>query len=297
MKTNKNILKMKLIIFLLTISTALFAQDSTQTAPVNKEQIKSTFENGVLINNQTVESLRQNSLEIMIQHRFGVIFNNDDLYGIFAPSNIRLGVGYGITKNFSAGFGVIKNKRLYELEGKYVVLRQTTHKMPVTVSAYGNIARSALPEADFLNQESKYYKTNRLEYLGELMIARKINRHLSVQLAGSYTHINLVDTLMRHDIIGASFAGRYKFSPQSSVMLEFDYPITLHQVSADLPSTFQQKPNLGIGYECSTGSHQFQIFVCTSEAIAYSQIMAYNQNDFTKRQVLIGFNITREWGF
>ena len=72
------------------------------------------------------------------------------------------------------------------------------------------------------------------------------------------------------------------------MIVEFDYPITKHEVNP-------QEPNLSIGYEVSTGGHQFQVFVTTADGILDAQILGYNHNDFTKRQVLIGFNITRLW--
>src|SRR4051812_42287585 len=91
------------------------AQDSTDTQPTKpaKEYVRATFENAALINNQTVELNGDKSLEFMIQHRFGLIKNSDDLFGLYAPSNIRLGLSYGITKRISVGAGVTKNKMQY----------------------------------------------------------------------------------------------------------------------------------------------------------------------------------------
>jgi hypothetical protein len=95
---------------------------------------------------------------------------------------------------------------------------------------------------------------------------------------------------MIHDNYGASLVARYKVTPQGSVMLDFDYPVTK-------ATTNPAKPNLGIGYEIATSGHQFQIFITTADAISNQMYRVYNQNDFTKTQFLIGFNITRQWGF
>ena len=56
------------------------AQEAAGTTGT-KEIVKSTFENGVLINNQTVEGPNRKSLDFMIQHRFGLIKDEKDLYG------------------------------------------------------------------------------------------------------------------------------------------------------------------------------------------------------------------------
>ena len=58
------------------------------------------------------------------------------------------------------------------------------------------------------------------------------------------------------------------------------------------------KPNLSFGLEYSTGQHQFQVFVTTADNIHPQGVIGENTNDFTKkRNMLIGFNITREFGF
>lgn len=290
----KQLIVIPCIIFLCALcggGVRAFAQETSEqdTTPSAPQPVKKTFDNAVLIDNQTVKNFNKNSLGFVIQHRFGIIENSDDLYGIFAPANIRLGLNYGITSRLSAGLGVTKNKRLYDLQWKYSILNQTKPAgMPVSVAYFGNIYRSALPKSSFVNQDSSYVASNRFTYFHQLMIAKKFNDHLSLQVAGSFSHLNLVDTLQKNDIMGVSFIGRYKFSKQSSVQFEFDYPITLH---SDNP----QKPNLGIGYEVSTGGHQFQIFICTADAISYPEIMAFNRNDFTKKQILLGFNISRMW--
>lgn len=286
-------MKNYLIAIVIMLSQTLLAQETTQRPLPENQPVKNIFGCGVLINNQTVEQLNKKSLEFMIEHRFGLIKNEEDLFGLFAPSNIRLGLGYGVIKNLYVGIGVTKNKHLYDLELKYTILRQTKPKgIPFTITYYGDFARSSSLKDNFLNQENKYITANRYSYFNELMIARKFNNHSSLQIATTYTHLNIVDTLMTHDNLGISMITRYKFSPQSSVIVEFDYPITIPKAKDKEP-----KPNLGIGYELSTGGHQFQIFICSADGIINQESRTHNLYDFTKKDFLIGFNITRQWGF
>jgi len=250
---------------------------------------KLTFASPVLINNQTVKNLNKKTLDITIAHRFGIIDERKDLWGLFAPANIRLGVSYGLMKRLTVGLGVSKYKQIYDANWKLALLRQTKEKgMPVTVTYFGSVGRSDLPNSSFYNDKKLYDVVDRFTYFNELMIARKINEHISVQVAAKHAHLNYITTGMEHDIFGASLAGRYKFTKQSSAILEFDYPITKHSVNP-------QEPNLSIGYEISTGGHQFQVFVGTSDNILDAQILGYNQNKLSKREVLIGFNIIRLW--
>jgi hypothetical protein len=314
MKSIKNILYAFIIASLFALPLFLFAQDAEQPAKPVKKEVKKTFENIVLINNQTVESMNKKALDFVIQHRFGTIVDENDMYGLFAPSNIRLGLTYGVTKNFSIGIGATKNKHLYDLSWKYVLLRQTKgggFGMPVTVTYYGDVARQAGAHLNFLNQDNKYKQTNRLSYFHELMIAKKIHK-ISIQAAGTWCYYNMVDTVntgMDRQYLGVSFIGRYQFSPQSSVIAEFDLPITTYSTTTITKTgnsnnntetklvKYFPKPNPGIGYEVSTSGHQFQVFVCSASAIVNQEYRVSNQNAFFDKGILIGFNITRQWGF
>jgi hypothetical protein len=293
MNTKIPFLKLFQLLVLMILPSISFCQDSSVTQP--KEYVRATFENGVVINNQTIESCGRKTLEFMIQHRFGLIKDVDDLYGIYAPANIRLGLNYGITQKLVIGAGATKNKSLYDLEGKYTFLKQTKGKgTPVSLAVYGNVVKSALPDDDFVNSEGEFKKQNKFSFFGEVMAARKFNGKVSIQVAGTYSHYNIIDSAYeKHDFYGASFVGRYKFSPQSSVMVDFDYLLNV----SDIDEATKPKPNLGIGYEVSTGSHQFQIFVCNATGIINQENRVYNHNDFFKGDVVLGFNITRTWGF
>jgi len=296
MKSKICLLKNYLIILLIAMPFCLKAQETTtETTTPAREYVRATFENGVVINNQTVENPGKKSLDFMIQHRFGVIKDEKDLFGLFAPSNIRLGLTYGITDKLSAGLGATKNKTLYDLQWKYIILKQTKQKgIPVSICYYGDVAKSAMPDDYFLNSESGFKSSYKLSYFHELLIARKINNKISLQIAGTYSHFNIIDSgYGQHDFYGASFVGKYKFSPQSSVLVEFDYPMNVSGIDESL----KPKPNLGIGFEVSTGSHQFQVFICTADAIINQETRVFTKNDFTNKDILLGFNITREWGF
>ncbi len=273
------------------------ATETTETS--SKEPVKATFENAIHINNQTVQTNAKNELGTLIQHRFGVIKNRSDLFGLYAPANVRLGVNYGFTKDLTLGFGITKSKMQYDFEWKYKIIGQSKGGgSPVTVTYYGDMAYSDAPSANFANQNNEVSTANRLSFYHEVMVARKFDSHFSAQIGINYTHVNLVDSSVfgTHDRIGLSLLARYKFSPQSSV--EFGYNQNLANLDWQ-PSSLKDplKSDFSLGYEVSTGSHQFQIFICAADNILNQDIRFYNTNDFFNKQILIGFNITRQWGF
>lgn len=290
-------LKKLIAIVALMVPAVIIAQEegSVSTGP---ELVKGTFENNIHINNQTVLTHDKGYLDMNIQHRFGLIDKPSDLYGIYAPSNIRLYIGYGITKDISVGFGATKNKQLYDFSWKYAILKQKTEGMPVSFTYSGNLGIKGGEDKTVLNGKNEYSFTNRLGYYNELLVARKINKKISIQLGINYVHYNLIDSAIlgdHFDLFGLSLIGRYKFSPQGSFLVEFDNPLNV----SDLPTGGRPLPNLGIGVEFSTGYHQFQIFICNSNGILSQEAKFGNYNDFTKLGTpgyLIGFNITRQWG-
>jgi len=307
----KHIIIMAAFLSVAGIALAQEATEATAAAPAENKPVRHTFENQVLINNQTVEVPNLHTLDFVIQHRFGLLENGeDDFWGLYAPSNIRLGLTYSFLDNLAVGLGATKSKHLYDLNWKYVLVRQTKPKgVPVTISYYGDLARASGDKDNFLNQDNTYKSGNRFTWFHELMIARKVNSHLSLQAAGTYSYFNMVDSttgMSEHGYLGLSFLGRYQFSPQSSVIVDFDLPLTTYDVTTVTEEDANHKVeltkhyptyNFGIGYEVSTSSHQFQIFVCSNGAIINQEYRVYNQNDFFKGDLLIGFNITRQWGF
>ncbi|MCC6685149.1 MAG: hypothetical protein IT247_08765 [Bacteroidia bacterium] len=280
-----------------TVAAAPASSESSSSV----EPVKNTFENSVFINNQTIVTNNKHELGFLIQHRFGVIKDGYDFYGIYAPANIRLGLNYGITKKLTVGIGATKSRMQYDLEWKYKILsQQKGGGSPVSLVYYGDVARSEAPGSKFRNQDGKLVESNRLTFYHELMVARKFTGKFSAQLGINYAHHNIVDsqTTLTHDRIGVSLIARYKFSPQSSALIGFNNNImSFDQNMKSLKNSKDPlKADFSIGYEVSTGSHQFQIFLCSADGILNQDVRFFNSNDFFKKQIIFGFNITRQWG-
>ncbi len=288
------------IVLLFSIALPAFCQDTPEKTEAEKPKkevklIKDTFEDGLLINNQSVEVLRKNTLQFGIQHRFGRIdkgFEEDqnfDLLGILGPSNIRIGLKYGISDKITVGIGGTKNFGLYNIEWKYKILSQAeSGGMPVTLSYYGNFVANTI-SADYFK-----HTIDRLSYFHQLLIARKLTKKLSLQIAAAVSHFNIIDTIsyadMKNDNFNICFGGRYVIGAMGAFLFEYSHPITRSEI-------LDAKPDLGIGFEISTRSHVFQIFLGTANGIINQRNVVFNTNDFKKLQMGLGFNITRNWNF
>ena len=259
----------------------------TEKPKKDKRPVKETFECGYLLNNQTIKVPTKHTLEFIIQHRFGKLNSEDfDLLGMYAPSNIRLGLNFTFTDKLQLGIGTTKNNKLQDVNLKYALLRQTrSGSVPISISYYGNasidVRKDVFPKT-----------TNRISYFNELIIARKFSEKFSLQVAPSYSHFNMVDSLVKHGNIGLAVSGRMKVGDALAVLFEYNQNFTKQD-----KNVMTVKPNLSAGIEASTGSHVFQIFIGTYESIINQYNYLYNSNDFTKKDVVIGFNITRLWNY
>lgn len=282
-----------LVLIGLIITTTAFAQDEQKR---QDPPVRAPFESGVLIDNQTVQIPYKNTLEFVIEHRFGTIDNGlTDMYGLYAPSNIRLGLNYSITDDIMVGAGITKDRKLTDLRGKYSIIKQTrNNSIPVSVSFYGNMAIDGREDAYFGEQ---YEFTNRFSYFSQLIFSHKFDYRFSFQVAPSFSHINAVDSAYEHDKLAVSLSGRARFSPQSSIIVNYDIPLHIESMQEHATLNIKPKPNLGVGWEVSTSTHVFQIFVGTADAMMPQYNIMFNRNDWTDGEIMLGFNITRLWSF
>ena len=304
-----------LIIILFSLVPAIsFAQDaagdSTVVVKVKDKPVRSPFESGYLIDDQTTVIQNVHTLEAVIQHKFGTIQNgHSDLWGIFAPgANIRLGLDYVMVKNFQIGVGMTNQNMTTDLNAKWTIMQQTRkNTFPVAIALYGNIAidgrnisafeSGSVQVAHEVAEVNLFRFPDRLSYFSEFIIGRKFADWFSLQAGVSFTHFNAIDLPYDHDKIGLHFNGRIKVTPQGSLIFNFDTPLRIKEISEQNTWTNPPKQNLSFGYEVSTSTHTFQIFMSTSNSLMPQYTIMSNQNDLTKQQFQIGFNITRLWGF
>ena len=85
-------MKKFLFVFILSLFLVpVFAQEAT-TEATSSEPVRFTFGTSTLIDNQTVATPYKGGLELDIHHRFSLIENYHNLYGIYGAANTRLGL-------------------------------------------------------------------------------------------------------------------------------------------------------------------------------------------------------------
>ncbi len=284
-----------LLIFVTGIKYAN-AQDSTLLNMLNdslysnakRTYVTGTFKATHIVNMQTIEQPAKGALSFVIQHRFGQL--NSGSYNFFGLDNatLRLGFDYGITDRLAAGVGRSSYLKTFDGYLKYKLLRQTdgSGKIPVSVSVLGTICNytQKIPDKPYLNAN---YRT---AYTGQLLIAKKINRRLSLQIVPTYLHYNLVPTVYDKSnlfVIGSGL--RVKVTKRSSINIEYNYLPDNQVVSTKAKNSFS------LGYDIETGGHVFQLVLSNSQSMVESQYLTQTAGSWSKGDIYFGFNISRDF--
>jgi hypothetical protein len=287
------------IIFLTILSfallTGLHAQDSTLLGKLNdslsahagKTYVTGTFKATHIVNMQTVESAAAGNLNFVIQHRFGQL--NSGSYNFFGLDNatLRLGLDYGLTDDLDIGIGRTSYLKTFDGYLKYKLLRQTEgRQMPVSVSVLGTVTdyTQDIVGKDYLNMK---YRT---AYSAQLLIARKLSRSLSFQIAPTYLHYNLVPTVSdKNDIFAVGFAGRMKITNRMSIDAEYNLLPSGQVVSTPTRNSFS------LGWDIETGGHVFQLVFSNSQSMLETQYITGTTGSWGKGDIYFGFNISRNF--
>ena len=181
-----------------------------------------------------------------------------------------------------------------DINAKYAIVKQTPGKIPVSVTYFTNMV------IDSRNKINFRYGVDRLSFFHQLIIARKITDKFSAQVSPSLSWYNniegyvdskgIIQPMMKNAHIAISVAGRYKVTDKLAITAGLDQPLTQHP-------TNNPHPNISFGIEITTSAHAFQVFAGNYYGIVPQSNNFFNQNDYTKGQFLIGFNITRLWNF
>jgi hypothetical protein len=284
----------------LLLVASITAPLSFATAQEEIEQdlrpIRPAFASNWLIDNQTVVVPIKGTFEMDIIHRFGTIDNGyDDYFGLDAPSNIRLGFSYVLIDDLQLGLGITKERMIWDFNAKYAFLKQKRKGgFPLNLTYYVNAGYDSRDGDNF--EET----TDRFSFFHQMIIARKLTDGFSLQVAPSVSWFNYQDAVvddegiiqgrLHNGHIAISFSGRVKVSPQTSIVANFDQPISSHEIN-------EPEGNLSFGVEFTSSAHAFQIFLSNYKGILPQLNNHFNQNSIGDGEFLIGFNITRLWNF
>jgi len=277
-----------LLLILLLLNVSLFAQDDLlnelDSDVKTDTKTVSVFKGLKIINMESTKLAAKKDFYFVISHRFGSVQSGiKDLFGL-DNSNIRFSFVYGFNDWFNAGFSRSSSNKTYDAHIKYRLLRQEKGKSPVTIVGFNSIEyNTGLDEVNYPLLESKH----RYTYAHEILISRKFNENLSLEVTPIYLHQNFVENDFQNNsqyILG--LGGRYKISKRVTVNAEY------HAHMNRVANSKYSNP-LSLGVDIETGGHVFQLHITSAQLMNESGYLTRALGDWGSGDIYFGFNIWR----
>lgn len=277
---------MKKIFLLFMLSPMLaFCQDdllkSIDTVAAN-ENVESAFKGLKIVNLESTKLAAKGDLYFIVAHRFGSV--QDGFEGFFGLDNAvtQLKFVYGLNKWLT--ISAARSEQAYDFSAKYLLKQQIKGGFPVAIVGFSSVAfNNTLKESNYPKLEFE----DRMIYVNQLLVSRKFNQNLSLELAPTYLHENfVVDDNQDNSQFLLGMGGRYKFAKRWS--LNVDYAAHLNRSDTSL---FHDA--LSVGVDLETGGHVFQMHFSNSQGIHEAGYLANTPGLWESGDIYFGFNLLR----
>ncbi len=254
--------------------------------PAPKQFAFATFKGTKVVNGATVEMPGSGVGQFIVGHRFGAL-NDKPLYNLFGMdvAQIRFEYSYNPVSWLNVGAGRSSGSKTYDGFTKVRLLRQSKGgrglNSPITAVWYSSMTLTTVPFTDGFD----HFFSDRLAYAHQLLLARKMGEKISIQVAPTLVHFNLVPLASdRNDQLGLGLSGRYKLTQRMA--------LTAETMLRQTPFSGTHTP-ISIGLDVETGGHVFQFHVTNARSMADPQWMMQTPGSWAKGDVFLGFNISR----
>ncbi|MBM3404651.1 MAG: hypothetical protein FJY10_07145 [Bacteroidetes bacterium] len=254
-----------------------------------REFAYAAFKSSHLILGQSIEMPSPGDMNFWVSHHFGHINSGfENFYGL-DQAFIRFGFEYTPIDRLCLGIGRSTYEETFDGYLKFKILRQSKGAvvMPVTLAFFSSVALNSSKWAD---PDRKNYFTSRLSYTFQLLLARKFNDYISLQLMPTMVHRNLVPTKAdKNDVFLIGAGGRCKITKRLSFNLEYYYllPDQVVNPPAAVHSSFSA------GLDIETGGHVFQLFFTNSSGLQEHAFLTNTTGDWFMGDIYFGFNLMR----
>lgn len=285
--------RLLLFISLFLIFPRIGAQEDLMNI-LNQDSAKGTiytiaaFKSTRVLNGHSIKSMPPGQLDFRISHRFGPV--NYGLYEFFGldQSITRFSLEYGIFNRLMVGVGRGTYLKTYDGFAKFTILRQSTgtRVMPVSVLLFSSVAATSVKWSD--PTQNNLFKS-RLSYVNQVIIGRKFNESLSLQIAPTFLHRNLVSFAGDpNDLFSLGAGGRIKLTRRISFNAEYYYLLNSRK---DMRQKIYDP--LSLGFDIETGGHVFQLIFTNSLGIIEKDFLGETSGRWGKGDIHFGFNISR----
>lgn len=286
----KNTLKL-LSFLLILISGYGFGQDDLlkeiDSISAKPQLVTTEFKALKIVNLPTTKMVNPKELYLLVSHRFGDISQGFDNFFGFDNAITNIAFAYGITPWLSLEVSRSTYHKTYDLSAKYKLAGQKTQGMPVNIVGYNNITiNSALKNGVNTNFNSF---NQRLTYTNQILISRKFNNRLTLQLVPTHIHQNYINAQLEvTDQIGMGLGGRYKITKRLSINAEY--------VKKLIDPNFKDYVSpLSLGLDIETGGHVFQLLLSNAQPMNAGAYINNANGNWETGRLFFGFNMYRSF--
>ncbi|MCH4552470.1 DUF5777 family beta-barrel protein [Aestuariibaculum lutulentum] len=276
-----------LLIFLFCIPILVYAQDDLLDeidTDESSQYATAAFKGLKIVNFESTKLVAKGEFTFVVAHRFGSLENGIDTFFGLDDAVTRLNFIFGITDDLNVSVSRSSFQKIYEAAAKYTLIKQENNGFPLTIVGYNSILINTGLEKD--NLPLLEFK-HRLGYTAQVLVSRKVNTNLSLELAPTFFHDNYV-TIDEQDNsqFALGFGGRYKLGKRWSLNADYGW----HLNRAD-NSPF--KNPLSIGIDLETGGHVFQMHFTNAQGMNTNTFLGQGTGDWSDGNIYFGFNLSR----
>ncbi|MCR8668586.1 DUF5777 family beta-barrel protein [Aestuariibaculum sp. M13] len=276
-----------LLIFLFCIPILVYAQDDLLDeidTDASSQYASAAFKGLKIVNFESTKLVAKGEFTFVVAHRFGSLENGIDTFFGLDDAVTRLNFIFGITDDLNVSVSRSSFQKIYEAAAKYTLIKQENNGFPLTIVGYNSILINTGLEKD--NLPLLEFK-HRLGYTAQVLVSRKVNSNLSLELAPTFFHDNYV-TIDEQDNsqFALGFGGRYKLGKRWSLNADYGW----HLNRAD-NSPF--KNPLSIGIDLETGGHVFQMHFTNAQGMNTNTFLGQGTGDWSDGNIYFGFNLSR----
>ena len=202
------------------------------------------------MNFESTKLVDKKQLTFIVSHRFGTIKNGIDTFFGLDDNVTRLNFVYGISNGINIGISRSSFQKIYEVFLKYRLVRQEKNRFPFTIVGFNDVmVNTAVDE----NGVPSIKFNNRLRDACQLLISKRINTNLSLELIPTFFHNNyVIVTEQDNSQTALGIGGQYKLTKRWFVNTGYGW----HMYTI---STSPFKNSFSIGFDLETGGHVFQM--------------------------------------
>ncbi len=273
---------------------------------IHAQDVMETFNGTRILNGHSVETLKKNTLQFRIEHRFGNIAGPSggvqNFFGFDQAADIRFAFEYGLSDDLMIGFGRSKGtgdpyNSLLDGFVKFRILRQNKAKnRPISLTVYAASTLTYQQATENISMVQSFPEfAHRFAYTSQINIARKFGERVSLAFMPTYVHRNYVNANDINEILALGGAFNVKITKELGIIGEYYH--TLYKGIFDVENTLRLNNynSLSAGLEWMTNGHNFKIVLTNSRGFTESQFIPYTYSNWLNNEFRLGFSITRNF--